>query len=38
MTANRPSSLLMAAFVAVAAVIVIVAVSPVFHIAGQVVS
>lgn len=38
MTNARPSSLLMTAFVAVAAVIVLVAVSPVFHIAGQVVS
>jgi hypothetical protein len=38
MTATRPSSLLMTAFVAIAAVIVIVAVSPVFHVAGLVVS
>jgi hypothetical protein len=38
MTATRPSSLLMTAFVAIAAVIVIAAVSPVFHIASQVLS
>jgi hypothetical protein len=38
MTATRPSTALMTTFLAVAAVIVLVAASPLFHVAGRILS